>query len=67
MALRIIPLSLSDLFNSLPTDQHLNPQEEGIAFTGAVSGVTGAPAYLDPSHVATWYLGYLAAASEKEN
>lgn len=67
MALRIIPLSLSDLFNSLPIDQHLKPQDNGIAFTGQVPGIPQPPAYLDPSHVAAWYLGYLAATSEKEN
>lgn len=66
MALRIITLSLSDLFASLPIDQKINPQDSGIAFTGNVPGITNPPAYLDPSQVGAWHLGYLAAKAEAE-
>lgn len=67
MALNIIPLSFSDVFNALPIDQHLKPQDDGLAFTCDLQGVDNVPAYLDPSHVGAWILGYLAAASEHEN
>lgn len=64
MALRIIHMPLTDLFAAAPTNQNNAPQDAGVAFTGAVPGVPNPPAYLDPSHVAAWYVGYFTAQAD---
>lgn len=64
---KTIPLSFSELFNSLPQDLNLKNDENGIAFSFQHPGYpTDAPIYRNPTELACWVLGYMTARAELE-
>lgn len=67
-----IPLGIRSVMETCPIDRNLQPAEgvnREITFTFAPNIVDSpsVPAYTDPSHLATWLLGYWAGQEEAES
>ncbi|MGV0382190.1 hypothetical protein ACUY26_06475 [Corynebacterium segmentosum] len=67
-----IPLDLRQIMNCCPVDRNLKPadgvnREVTFTFAPHIVASPSAPAYSNPSYLATWLLGYWAGQEEADN
>ena len=67
-----IPLDLRQIMNCCPIDRNLKPadgvnREVTFTFAPYIVASPSAPAYSNPSYLATWLLGYWAGQEEADN